>query len=189
MTAAAARCCIPLVSRGERMAPARSSRTTCSNMCNVTAMGTPSRECPICSTVIPDDVPMVAAEVARRQTRNVGFGSRRREAICTACAASSWRPESADGKVAAWHRGAEGVTAACEVCEHLVIVQPDKRRKVITCSEQCRLRRYKQRRVPSSVTCDVCGNTFSGRSDAHYCSPACRQKAYRARHVPSSVTG
>lgn len=153
---------------------------TCSSICNVTDMGTHLRQCPICSTEVPADVPMVAAEVGRRRNRRERFWYRR-EPICMPCARSSWNPESPDGKTSALHHGADGVTSTCEVCNQLVVLQPDKRRKVVTCSDRCRLSRYKTKRVPSSVTCDVCGKTFAARAGARYCSPACRQKAYRDR--------
>jgi hypothetical protein len=35
--------------------------------------------------------------------------------------------------------------------------------------------------MSDSLTCQMCGADFGGRSDAVYCSSACRQKAHRAR--------
>lgn len=152
----------------------------CSYICNVTDMGTPLRVCPICSTEVPTDTPMVAAQVYRRKSRRHSYAPRRREPICTSCASTAF-PESADGTVSAIHDGVDHDAVPCEACGLLVLIRPDKRRKVTACSDRCRLSRYKTRSVPTSVTCDVCGNAFEARAGAHYCSAACRQKAYRDR--------
>lgn len=155
----------------------------CSTKRNVTGMGTRIGECPLCGDRV-QDAPMVDAEVGRRAARN-----RRawwtRQPICTACAATGHRPESADGKTLAWIdvNATQHPVVTCEACEQQLHMKPDKRRKRVTCSNSCRQKLYKTKRVPLAVTCDGCGNTYAPvRSDSRFCSPACRQKAYRERH-------
>lgn len=155
----------------------------CSDKCNVTAMGTRMGECPLCG-VEAGNAPMVDAEVGRRPARN-----RRawwtRQPICAGCATTGHRPESADGKTIAWIDvdPTRHPVVACEACGQQLHMEPDRRRKRVTCSNSCRQKTYKTIRVPSSVTCDGCGNTYEpARSDSRFCSPACRQKAYRERH-------
>lgn len=156
---------------------------TCSTKRNVTGMGTHMGECPLCGNRA-EDAPMVDAEVGRRAARN-----RRawwtRQPICMRCAESGHLPESADGKTIAWcdTNPARYPVLACEVCGQQLHMEPDKRRKRVTCSNSCRQKMYKTKRVPPSVTCDGCGSTYEpARSDSRFCSAACRQKAYRDRH-------
>lgn len=131
---------------------------------------------------------MVRALVYTKRARARRRWTERRNApICRSCATT---PEagSADARVSALRRGdPEGEAAPCAACGLPVILEPDPRRKVATCSDLCRSRVYSaaatQRRVAESVTrsCEGCGRGMEGRSDRRYCTPACRQRAYRAR--------
>lgn len=74
-------------------------------------------------------------------------------------------------------------TSRCASCGIPVRLRDDPRRKIEYCSDKCRQAYYRRERATQRTerTCDTCGNTFNGRSDARYCSPKCRQAAYRRR--------
>ena len=147
-------------------------------------MGTLVRSCPICGDEVDRDTPMADAKVGRRADRR-----RRpwwtREPVCLPCAREGMRLESDDGKTVAHPDPLPRLSpvVVCEVCGQKVHMESDKRRKHVTCSNSCRQKLYKTKRVAATVTCDGCGNTYEpARSDSRFCSAACRQKAYRERH-------
>lgn len=111
-----------------------------------------------------------------------------REPVCLGCL----RPDSAaaqspDGRVRAHLVGWGALDAdpqPCATCGLPILVAPDKRRQVVTCSDLCRARHYstRARRVtPTAHVCSGCGETMTGRADRRFCSSACRQRAYRRR--------
>lgn len=147
----------------------------------VTTVGTLLRACPVCGLETPQDEVMVQAFVLRRRDKRARWW-RRREPVCTGCAAKG-HVESPDGLTSV--RGVSGWAGvrpvACVACGQLVILRPDKRRKIKACSDPCRLTAY-ARSVPTVVTkCEGCLARMEGRADRRFCSPACRQWAYRRR--------
>lgn len=150
-------------------------------------MHTDVRLCPLCDQ--PDDGP-VSYRVELWTSRTRGWRAVTRTAICATCWGTddTYRRESADGKRVAFDQSVRSgrEIIACAVCDRVVSVPVDKRRKVDVCSGVCRSRFYAARSATEAVThlCEGCGTAMAGRADRRYCSPACRQRAYRQREVP-----
>ena len=141
--------------------------------------------CGICGEERDDANPPISAEVAHwRTARRNGRPSLCRELVCPEHTAGTYAL-SADGRHDVYLPGNLDAATACVVCGVRVRLRPDKRRRVVVCSDTCRSRFYAARRpVTVSVThCEGCGAEMTGRSDRRYCSPACRQRAYRHREL------
>ena len=135
---------------------------------------------------MPDDTAGVRAKVVHRRNRR-GWGNSwtRREVICQECAGSG-SGYSPDQLVRFYSPTlASALEFSCATCRLPVLLAPDLRRTIATCSDKCRNAHYATNRasVVVAVThvCAECGAEMRGRADKKHCSPACRQRAYRAR--------
>lgn len=147
-------------------------------------MNTDVRECGMCARPIADDEPAYRCRVYRKQGRRYESSN---TSVCRACADRArvdgvWRSE--DGRRDLYDVPDHDRSEACAACGRPTVVRADKRRKVVSCSDRCRLSYYASRRpVSVNVTvCQVCDNDIvGGRAGRRFCSDACRQKAYRRR--------
>lgn len=148
-----------------------------------------TRTCPLCSRPVPDTEPMTRQQVlhAHGHQRWATW-----EPVCMDCI-----PRDETGRPLAYAEGRDtrrsifvdaraldGDPQPCASCGLPIRVAPDKRRKIVTCSDACRSRYYSARAdrvTPTAHVCSGCGETMTGRADRRFCSSACRQRAYRRR--------
>lgn len=148
-------------------------------------MGT--RICPVCSDPLDGTRPAARATVNRKHGRS---WSRRVEAVHLDCVRGDdgrWNDHTSDdGKLRVWPSltPADAQPVPCQVCGLPVVLPPDKRRRIVTCSDTCRARHYARPAVtPTQHVCGGCGQAMTGRPDRRFCSSACRQRAYRRRQA------
>lgn len=139
-------------------------------------------KCPICGEIQTE--PLVPVQVTRRWNRRSQQGQTRREPVCQHCATAPHDRSSLAQQYQTWG-WEESEPVPCEVCGLSVLLVPDKRRKVSTCSDYCRTKSYRKPRTVSLVVtvCEGCGKEMHGRSDRKFCGSTCRQRAYRHRQV------
>lgn len=164
-----------------------------SRLGSVTDMYSDLSVCPLCDSQIGAGETVVRSRVSRGITYRPPVREVAWEPICVRCARRGSFVVNEVTQEPAWkgararHHYPDGEVCVCVTCGRSVILKPDPRRAVPTCSTVCRSKHYNQDavRVPTSHECEGCGDEFEGRTDARYCSSACRQRAYRTRTADS----